>query len=116
MLPMIYRPAAELELQDTYRWYEGCRPGLGRDFMMCVEERVQIMRQFPQAFPEVHREIRQAVIRRFPLLHLLSSNPAFHYSALRFSLFTETDRLEKGKIIPCKPRCPTQQKNVVAQF
>ncbi len=66
MLPMIYRPAAELELQDTYRWYEGCRPGLGRDFMMCVEERVQIMRQFPQAFPEVHREIRQAVIRRFP--------------------------------------------------
>ncbi len=66
MLPMIYRPAAELELQDAYRWYEGCRPGLGRDFMMCVEERVQIMRQFPQAFPEVHREIRQAVIRRFP--------------------------------------------------
>jgi plasmid stabilization system protein ParE len=66
MAPVIYRPAAELELQDAYRWYEGCSVGLGRDFMACVDDRVQVIRKFPQAYPVVHQEIRRAVIRRFP--------------------------------------------------
>jgi hypothetical protein len=51
MLPVIYRTAAELELQEAYRGYEACRKGLGSELMACVEDRIQIMRQFPHAFP-----------------------------------------------------------------
>ncbi len=66
MLQVIYRPAAELELQEAYNGYEACRTGLGREFMGCIDDRIQIIRQFPHAFPAAHGDIRRAVVRRFP--------------------------------------------------
>jgi plasmid stabilization system protein ParE len=66
MLPVIYRPAAEFELQEAHNWYEEREPGLGSEFMRCVDSCIQLIRRHPEIFPVAHRNIRQAVVRRFP--------------------------------------------------
>jgi len=66
MLPVIFREGAEAELQEAHRWYEGCEVGLGSEFMRCVDARVQLIQRYPEIFPVVRRDIRQAIVRRFP--------------------------------------------------
>ena len=66
MSPVIYRTAAEIELKEAYQWYEEREPGLGREFIRCVEASIQLIRRHPEIFPVTHKNIRQAVIRRFP--------------------------------------------------
>jgi plasmid stabilization system protein ParE len=66
MLTVIYRPASEFELQEAYNWYEERESGLGREFMRCVDAGIQLIRRHPEIFPIAHKNIRQAVIRRFP--------------------------------------------------
>jgi toxin ParE1/3/4 len=66
MLPVIYRPAAEFELQDAYRWYEERERGLGSEFIQCIDACVETICRHPEIYPIAHREIRQGVVRRFP--------------------------------------------------
>jgi plasmid stabilization system protein ParE len=62
----IFRPAAELELQEAHDWYEQRAPGLGAEFMRCIDSCVQRIRRQPEMYPEVHKRVRQGVVRRFP--------------------------------------------------
>ena len=66
MLSVIYRAAAELELQEAYKWYEEREAGLGNEFIRCVDGCVQLMIRHPEMFPVTHRDIRHAIVRRFP--------------------------------------------------
>ena len=34
---VIYTPEAEQDVADAYNWYEAREPGLGEDFLRCVE-------------------------------------------------------------------------------
>jgi hypothetical protein len=42
MLSVLYRPAAEIELQEAYNWHEGREPGLGSEFMRCIDSCLQL--------------------------------------------------------------------------
>jgi len=66
MLPVIYRSAAEFELREAYHWYEEREPGLGTEFMRSIDASIQLIRRHPEIFPVAHRNIRQALVRRFP--------------------------------------------------
>jgi toxin ParE1/3/4 len=66
MIPVIYRSVAELELQEAHDWYEEHEPGLGSEFMRSVESAIQLIRRHPEIFPVARKDIRQAVVRRFP--------------------------------------------------
>ena len=67
MVPIvIFRPAAEEEMREAYAWYEERETGLGSDFIRTVEACLELARRYPEIFPAVHREIRMAVVRRFP--------------------------------------------------
>lgn len=77
MIPwVIFRPAAEFELQEAYDWYEERERGLGAEFLRCVDSCVQVFRRHPEIFPTVHKHVRQGVLRRFPysVLYFISSN------------------------------------------
>jgi plasmid stabilization system protein ParE len=73
---IIFRPAAELELQEAYDWYEEREPGLGVEFMRCVDGCVQLIRRHPEIFPATHKHVRQGVLRRFPysVLYFISGD------------------------------------------
>lgn len=36
-LPLIIRPKAEAEMTEAFDWYEDRSPGLGSEFLLCVD-------------------------------------------------------------------------------
>lgn len=64
----IVRPRAENDIQAAFEWYESQRSGLGDQFLVAVRERLEAIRNFPEASPVVYRSIRRAVVSRFPYL------------------------------------------------
>ena len=65
-LTVVTRPAAAAEIETAYRWYEKEREGLGSEFLEAVEKMVKAIAESPERFPVIRRDIRRAVLRRFP--------------------------------------------------
>ena len=63
---LIVRPEAEDEMADAFDWYEERVPGLGSDFLLCVDAVFNAILRSPRQFPRVHRIVRRALTRRFP--------------------------------------------------
>jgi toxin ParE1/3/4 len=70
------RPAAEAEILEAHAWYEHGTEGLGLEFMRAVEACLANIERHPKAYPIVHRELRRALLRRFPyaLFYLLDGS------------------------------------------
>jgi plasmid stabilization system protein ParE len=64
--PLVVEPEAEEDLADAYDWYEGQRPGLGREFIECVQEVFDCIRRTPEVHAVAYRGVRQTLVRRFP--------------------------------------------------
>ena len=60
------RPEAEQDLSDAAFWYEGQRPGLGKQFLDEVLAIFSTIAETPFMYPTVHRNTRRAVVHRFP--------------------------------------------------
>ena len=60
------RPEAERDLASSYAFYQECRRGLGEDFLSSVEESFERISKNPFLYPDIHRGIRRALLRRFP--------------------------------------------------
>jgi len=63
---VVFRPEAEDEVVDAWRWYESRSAGLGDRFANAVDGLVDRLAENPLAFMQVHGEIRRAVLTRFP--------------------------------------------------
>jgi len=63
---LIVRPEAEAEMTEAFDWYEDRFPGLGAEFLLCVDATFNTIMRNPQRFPPVYRMIRRALTRRFP--------------------------------------------------
>ena len=63
---LIVRPEAEAEMAGAFDWYEDRSPGLGSEFLLCVDAVLSSIQRNPQQFPRVHRIVRRALTRRFP--------------------------------------------------
>ena len=68
-------PRAERDVQSTFEWYESQRPGLGEEFLVSLRERLEMVRSFPEAFPVIYRDVRRAVVSRFPYLVFYTVRP-----------------------------------------
>ena len=66
MLPVVWLPETEAELQHAHTWYDSIRTELGDRFAHAVEEAVNAIAEHPLQFPVVHRGRRRAGVRRFP--------------------------------------------------
>ena len=53
-------------MADAFDWYEDRVPGLGSDFLLCVDAVFSAILRSPQRYPQVHQRARRAVMRRFP--------------------------------------------------
>lgn len=63
---LTFRPVARHELEAAALWYENERRGLGEDFLREVERALELVREHPERFPDVHRGLRRIRVRRFP--------------------------------------------------
>ena len=65
-LSVVTRPAAAAEIETAYRWYEKERAGLGFEFLEAVDKLVRTIAENPERFPVIRRDVRRALLRRFP--------------------------------------------------
>ncbi len=63
---VIIAPEAEQDLAEAYAWYENRRPGLGEEFLSCVDAGIQTIARMPEMYSIVHENYRRALVRRFP--------------------------------------------------
>jgi plasmid stabilization system protein ParE len=63
---VIFTQAARAELIEAQDWYEGAATGLGRRFRHAIDSLVVRMGDNPRQFPTVFKNVRRALLRRFP--------------------------------------------------
>lgn len=63
---LVFRPEVQEELNEAYNWYESKQPGLGDEFLGCIDEMLNQICLMPESYPVVYRDVRRAVVRRFP--------------------------------------------------
>jgi len=60
------RPEAQSDLAEAYRWYSEQAADLGDELLAEVGNVLERIEKFPESYAKVHRDIRRALIRRFP--------------------------------------------------
>jgi plasmid stabilization system protein ParE len=63
---LVVAPEAEQDITDAYAWYEERRPGLGEEFLSCVDACLEAIRRTPEMHAVVHENYRRGLVRRFP--------------------------------------------------
>jgi hypothetical protein len=63
---IIFTQAARSELIAAQDWYEGEVTGLGRRFRQAIDALTERMTANPWQFPTVFKNVRRALLRRFP--------------------------------------------------
>jgi plasmid stabilization system protein ParE len=76
---------ADAELTDARQWYPHQRKDPDLEFMQCIDDALSRVVKNPYFFPIVYRDMRRAVVRRFPfaVFYEVTSNevqviPVFH--------------------------------------
>ena len=71
---IIFRPAAEHELKEAYKWYEQRDAGLGTGFLALGGSMPFENPPVPEIFPVAYKNVRQGLVRRFPysILYILA--------------------------------------------
>ena len=63
---LVFAPEVEQDIAGAYVWYEERRPGLGEEFLSCVDGCIQRICRSPEIYARVHEDYRRALVRRFP--------------------------------------------------
>ncbi|MBN3905920.1 MAG: type II toxin-antitoxin system RelE/ParE family toxin [Nostoc sp. NMS1] len=73
---LIISREAELDIQDGFEWYEQRSSGLGSEFVRAVDSSLALIGRNPLAYPQVYRQVRRVLIRRFPygVMYILSQD------------------------------------------
>lgn len=65
-LPLVYRLRVKHDLDAAIDWYEEQRAGLGGEFQTSVQSTFEAIKRHPELFASVYREVRRAIVSRFP--------------------------------------------------
>jgi toxin ParE1/3/4 len=63
---LLVRGQAKRDLRQAAKWYEKRLIGLGREFVSEVETVIARIEENPLLYQPIHRDVRRAVVRRFP--------------------------------------------------
>jgi toxin ParE1/3/4 len=63
---IVVRPEAAREVQEAFDWYEQRSAGLGPEFLRAADACLARVQRNPLAFPQVHKEVRRVLMRKFP--------------------------------------------------
>jgi plasmid stabilization system protein ParE len=61
-----FRLEAASDVTLARDWYDEQREGLGANFVRSLENTVDMIADFPDAFPEIAKGHRRAILQRFP--------------------------------------------------
>lgn len=66
MRNLILSPESVEDAHHAYDWYESQRPGLGEEFLQCLEAKLERIHRSPEIFAIEYEDYRRALLRRFP--------------------------------------------------
>ncbi len=66
ILQVIFTSEADDDIAEAYNWYENREPGLGEEFLRCLEARILTIQRQPEIYRVAADEFRRAFLRRFP--------------------------------------------------
>jgi plasmid stabilization system protein ParE len=72
---LLLRAEAFAHIAEAFSWYQAQRPGLGWAFSDALDAVFTLLRQAPEAGPEVYRGLHRALIHRFPYAVYYSQPP-----------------------------------------
>lgn len=65
-LRVVFRRAAQDELENAAAWYDEQRRGLGEEFLRELGDAIEKIAASPERYPVVFESVRRTVLRRFP--------------------------------------------------
>lgn len=65
-LRLEFTPEAEADVAEAHRWYAERGLGLGEEFLRSLDACLQAIVRFPESHSLAHRQVRRALLRRFP--------------------------------------------------
>ena len=66
-VPLIITEKAQKDLDDAFQWYEKKEPGLGKEFIRCIDAKIAELNRHPHLHPIIQsNKVRRAFINRFP--------------------------------------------------
>ena len=71
----IIRTRAERDIQSIFDWYESQEPGLGEEFLKALRQRLEAIQDSPESCQIIYRDVRRAVVSRFPYLIFYAVQP-----------------------------------------
>jgi plasmid stabilization system protein ParE len=63
---IVLREEAEEDIREAHEWYEAQRSGLGDELIAELDASFQRLQAAPSRYPKVHKDLRRALLRRFP--------------------------------------------------
>lgn len=66
MYTIIFKSAAEEDLEGIFHWYEENREGLGYEFLLSLDECVKTIQSNPFFSFNINDNVRRATLSRFP--------------------------------------------------
>ena len=61
-----FHPLAEIELDESIRYYEDCEPGLGIELAEEVYSAIRRVSEYPEAWSPMSPNTRRCLVNRFP--------------------------------------------------
>jgi plasmid stabilization system protein ParE len=73
---LIIRPEAENDLEESFLWYQEQSPGLGFEFLRCIDAAFETIMEYPDLYQKVYKDVRRALPRRFPyeIFYIIEGN------------------------------------------
>jgi len=59
-------PSAELDVLDVFSWYESEQFGLGKRFLIEIENVIIYFRTNPLLYRKIYKNIRRSLLHKFP--------------------------------------------------
>jgi plasmid stabilization system protein ParE len=63
---VLVREAAEVDLEQTRRWYNEQREGLGDEFLVSIAEAFTRLEEDPERYRMLYKGFRRVLVERFP--------------------------------------------------
>ena len=66
MYRVVIKPFAESDASDAAKWYNNKREGLGDEFLLALDAKINEIQRNPNQFQLIYKNIRRALTERFP--------------------------------------------------
>ncbi|NOQ27325.1 MAG: type II toxin-antitoxin system RelE/ParE family toxin [Bacteroidales bacterium] len=79
MHKLIIKPFAELDVIDISKWYNDKRDGLGDEFLLALDAKINEIQRNPDHHQAIYKKIRRALTDRFPygVFYIIEKNTIY---------------------------------------